>query len=419
MRIALVDANNFYVSCERVFAPRLRDVPVVVLGNNDGIIVSRSPEAKAIGLKMGFPAFKAKDLMRAHRVRALSSNYALYAAMSDRLMAVLAAFSPRIEKYSIDEAFLDLTDIGSETALEQARRIKAVTKQWIGLPVCVGMGPTKTIAKLANHVAKLMPEFDGVCDLTDPEIRRYWFDRIEAGEVWGVGPVAAERLARLDYRSVARLRDMPPRLARKLLTVAGERIVHELNGLACIKVETVSPARQGTAVTRNFGHPIAGFEQMREAVASYATRVAEKLREQNQEAEILSVFMHTNRYSGDPWYGNAKKIKLSAPSADTLMLVRVAVDAARVIWKDGYRYSKAGVIADKLVTAGSGQRSLFEPAKASRDRLMKAMDQVNTQMGRGTLAPLGAGIRPTWKTRFGRRSPDYLTNGQDRPIARS
>lgn len=419
MRIALVDANNFYVSCERVFAPRLRGVPVVVLGNNDGIIVSRSPEAKAIGLKMGFPAFKARALMHQYRVRALSSNYALYAAMSDRLMTVLSAFSPRVQKYSIDEAFLDLSDIDTPTAHDQARRIKVVTRQWIGLPVCVGLGPNKTIAKLANFVAKKIPEFDGVCDLTDPDLRRHWFDRIDVGEVWGIGPAAAEKLIRLGYRSVASLRDMASRQAREILSVTGERIVRELNGIVCSPIETVPPARKGTAVTRNFGHPIVEFEQMHEAVEAYATRVAEKLREHRQEAEIITIFMHTNRFNGDQWYGNSKKVKLSTPSSDTLLLVRAAVDAARHIWKDGYRYSKAGVIADKLVDAGSGQRPLFDPAKDSRTKLMRALDQVNTRMGRGTVALLGAGIKTTWKTRFGRRSSDYLTSWKDLPIAKS
>ncbi len=419
MRIALVDANNFYVSCERVFAPRLRDVPVVVLGNNDGIIVARSPEAKAIGLKMGFPAFKARDLMRQHHVRALSSNYALYAAMSDRLMTVLTTFSSRVEKYSIDEAFLDLSDIDASTAHDQARQIKAVTRQWIGLPVCVGMGPNKTIAKLANFVAKKAQEFEGVCDLGDPDIRRHWFDQIQVSEVWGIGPAAAEKLIRLGYRSVASLRDMAPRQAREILSVTGERIVRELNGIVCSPIETAPPARKGTAVTRNFRHPIESFDEMHEAIAAYATRVAEKLREQRQEAETISVFMHTNRFNNDPWYGNSKKFKLPAPSSDTLLLVRAALDAARHIWKDGYRYSKAGVIADDLVKEGSGQQSLFDPAKAPRTKLMRAIDQVNARMGRGTVALLGAGVAPRWKTSFERQSPNYLTSWKDLPIARS
>lgn len=419
MRVALVDANDFYISCERVFDPKLRGAPAIVLGNNDGIIVSRSPEAKALGLKMGFPAFKARDLIRQHGVRALSSNYTLYSAMSDRLMAVLTAFGPKVEKYSIDEAFIDLSGLTQDAAIDQGHKIRAMVQQWIGLPVCIGIGTTKTIAKLANHVAKIIPELNGICDLTEPNYRQKCFEVIGLDEVWGIGPAAAEKLVRLGFRSVESLRRMDPRHARNVITVGGERIIHELNGITCLPVTTSPPARKGAAVTRNFGHPIYEFEQMREAVAAYTTRLAEKLREDKQATQVLTIFMHTNRYTEDPWRGASKKVRLQEPTADTIQLVQLATEAARQIWKDGYRYSKAGVLADDLVPFGKGQRSLFEPEKLSRAPLMAALDRVNAKMGRGTLKPLGAGVRPTWTTRFGKRSPGYLTRWDELPLVQS
>jgi len=419
MRVAHVDANDFYVSCERVFDPKLRGVPTVILGNNDGIIVSRSPEAKALGLKMGFPAFMARDLIRQHGVRALSSNYPLYSAMSDRLMAVLAAFSPRVERYSVDEAFVDLSGMTQDAAVEQGRRIRAMVQQWIGLHVCVGIGETKTLSKLANHVAKIIPELDGVCDLTNAGYRQKCFEVLGLDTIWGVGPAAVAKLVRLGYRSVESFRCMDPRLARRVMTVAGERIIHELNGIVCIPIQTSPALRKGTAVTRNFGHPIIEFGQMREAVATYASRVAKKLREHRQAAQALTVFMHTNRYSDDKWYGNSRKIRLQEPTADTLQIVSLATEAAQKLWKSGFRYSKAGVLADDLVAVGTGQLSLLESAKPSRLPLMAALDKVNAKMGRGTLQPLSTGIRPTWKTRFGKLSPSYLTRWSELPLVRS
>jgi DNA polymerase V len=420
MPVALVDGNNFYVSCERVFDPKLEGVPVVVCGNNDGIIVARSNEAKALGIRMGEPAFKIRPLLQQHGVRVLSSNYALYADMSHRMSDVLASFSPRTEVYSIDESFVDFDGFGHVDLIEYGQRIRATVRQQVGIPVCVGIGPTKTLAKFANHVAKKNASLKSVCDLTEEAVRNRFMSSIAVDEVWGIGPAAAGKLIARGVRTVADLQRMDPRQARELLTVTGERIVRELNAIPCLSVETVTPARKGTACTRNFSHPITTFDQMREAVAAFAARVAEKLRAQGQAAGHLTVFLHTNRFNGDTPYANSIGAHLLEPSADTFELVSVAVRGAKKIWRDGYRYSKAGVISDGLVPAGTGQRSLLRSSiDPKRVKLMAAVDAINDRMGRGSVKIAGAGIRPSWQTKFTNRTPAYTTQWTDLPVVRA
>lgn len=420
MLFALVDGNNFYVSCERVFDPRLEGVPVVVMGNNDGIIVSRSNEAKALGIPMGSPAFKIRDLMQRHQVRAFSSNYALYADMSQRMVEVLSSFAPRIEVYSIDESFLCFDGMGHYDLLAYGQEIRNTIKQWTGIPVCVGIGPSKTLAKLANHCAKKMPEFDGVCDVNDPQLRERFFPSLPIEEVWGIGPAATAKLNRLGIMSVADLCAIDPRNARDVLTVAGERIVRELQGIACLGLEDAPPARKGIASTRSFSHPITEFAQMREAVASYATRVAEKLREQSLVAQHISVFMHTNRFNNDPSYANSLGFYLPEATADTFELIHHALWAAKRIWRDGFRYSKAGIITNGLVSIGHSPRSLFSRFNAKRSAsLMEAIDEINAEMGSGTIYPAAMGIQASWRVKFGQRSPSWTTKWDDLPRVRA
>jgi DNA polymerase V len=418
MRIALVDGNNFYVSCERVFNPSLEGVPVVVMGNNDGIIVSRSNEAKALGIPMGAPAFKLRELMRRHNVRAFSSNYALYADMSQRMVETLSTFTPEIEVYSIDESFLNFDGMDHLDLNAYGQEIRGTVKQWTGLPVCVGIGPTKTLAKLANHCAKKLPEFNGVCDLGDASLRDCILPRIAVKEVWGIGPAATGKLANLGVFSVHDLRAMAPRLAREVLTVVGERILLELNGVACLSLEQVPPARKGIASTRSFNRPVTDFSEMREAMASYATRAAEKLREQGQVAQHLSVFMHTNRFNGDPSYANSLGFHLPEATADTFGLIHHATWAAKRIWRDGYRYSKAGIMLNGLVPVTRAPRTLFSTLRLDKSaRLMKALDSINDRMGSGTLSPAGMGVEPAWRVKFDQRSPSWTTNWREVPLA--
>ena len=421
---ALVDGNNFYVSCERVFAPHLEGWPVVVLSNNDGCFVSRSAEAKALGIPMGAPLFEWQKLIERERVAVFSSNYRLYADMSARVAEVLAQFAP-LEIYSIDESFLDLAGIEPAERLQLGHEMRRRVWRWTGIPTCVGIGPTKTLAKLANHAAKKRPECAGVCDLSDKALRQHVMAGVQVGEVWGIGAKSAAKLQALGVKTVAQLAALDPRQARSLLTVVGERIVHELNGRPCLQIEELTPARQATAVTRSFAAPVIGLDALCEAMASFATRAAEKLREQNQQAGQLQVFFHSSpfraREGKEPWFSRAASYTFATPTSDTLQLVSAAVQVARRGFQPGCRLTKAGVMALDLVPAGSGMRDLFEESAATRPRLMATIDAINKRQGRDAIRTAAAGIQKAGTNRFGaewrmrqaRLSPYYTTRLSD------
>lgn len=420
--LALVDANNFYCSCERVFNPRLEGVPVGVLSNNDGCFVARSNELKALGVKMGQPLFEVRDLVRRHGVQVLSSNYELYGDMSRRVMDCLATFVPALEVYSIDESFLDLTGLDHVDLVVLGREIRDTVKRWTGIPVCVGIGgPTKTLAKLANHCAKkAILDTSGVADLRDAEAREHVMRTVAVSEVWGVGRKSAEKLGMLGVKTVADLRDLDPRLARQALTVVGERIVHELRGVSCIPLELVPPQRKGMAVTRTFGRPVTEWDDMREVVSSYASRAAEKLRGQGLAAEALQVFIQTSAFrKADPQYGNTATVSFSPATCDTFTLAPAALQAARRIWRSGFRYSKAGIILHGLTPVDRVQSDLLAaPEGARRRRLMDALDTINARFGRGALFSAATGTERDWSMRRDRRSPCYTTDLDDLPVVR-
>lgn len=412
---ALVDCNNFYVSCERVFQPKLEGVPVLVLSNNDGCAIARSAEVKALGVKMGEPYFKLRPLIREHRIQIRSSNYALYGDMSARVDSVLADFAATIENYSIDESFLDLTSMPGDL-VAYGREVRATVKRWTGIPTCVGIGPTKTLAKLANAIAKDRPDMAGVCDLRLPEARAALLPTMSAGKVWGIGPAYVERLRAMGIATAADLAAMEPPLARELLTVVGQRTVLELRGVACISLELEPPPKKVTAVTRSFGKAVTTLAEMREAVSFYATRAGEKLRRAGQAAGHMSVFMHTNRFNDDPRRSASGAVRFAEPTNDTTALVAGALRVAKAIWRDGFRYSKAGVILTDLTAAGRGQAALFTEDR--RDpRLMLAMDRINQKMGRGTLFPAAAGTHRKWFLKAEHHSPRYTTRWEDLPRA--
>ena len=304
--IALCDCNSFYVSAERVMDLSLRGVPAIVASNNDGNAVARSAEAKALGIKMGDPIFKIRDLIKAHGVAVRSSNYTLYADIQRRVLAATEPFARDIEIYSIDENFLDLTGFEHLDLVDHCQKLRAQILQWTTIPTCVGLGPTKTLAKLGNAAAKKNPIFDGVADLRDEYIRRYVMDRFDAADVWGVGGATTRKLSDLGIRTAGQLRDMPLRQARGLGTVVLERLVAELNGVQADAVELVAPDRKGMAVTRSFGTPIADLEQLMGAISQFAMRAGEKLRQHGLVAGRMAVFFHTNRHKPDrPQYGAA------------------------------------------------------------------------------------------------------------------
>jgi DNA polymerase V len=416
---ALVDCNNFYVSCERVFQPQLEGVPVIVLSNNDGCAIARSAEVKALGVKMGEPYFKLKPLIRQHRIQIRSSNYALYGDMSARVDSVLADFAPTLENYSIDESFLDLT--GMQGDLEAyGREIRARVKRWTGIPTCVGIGPTKTLAKLANAIAKDHPDMAGVCDLQSPEARAKLLPSMKTAKVWGIGPAYVERLRLIGIETAADLAALEPTVARDMLTVMGQRTVLELRGLACIPLELEPPPKKVTAVTRSFGRPVTTLIEMREAVSFYATRAGEKLRRAGQAAGHMSVFMHTNRFNDDPRRSASGAVSFPEATNDTSELVARALRIAETIWRDGFRYSKAGIICNELTAACAGQQSLFAGTTRPRDpRLMRAMDGLNQKMGRGTVYPAAAGIVRRWSLKAQYHSPKFTTRWTELPVARA
>jgi DNA polymerase V len=410
--LALIDMNNFYVSCERVFRPDLEGRAVIVLSNNDGCAIARSQEAKDLGIKMGDPWFKIRDAYRRAGGVGLSSNYALYGDMSARIGDVLAQFSPDIETYSIDESFVSLDAVTPQSRLQVAQDMAATVRRWVGIPCCVGMGPTKTLAKLANFTAKKrLLDKTGIADFMDEDRRARAMAIIPVGEIWGVGRASASKLNALGVETAADLLLLDRRLARNTLTVVGERIIAELAGQSCADLELEAPPQKGCAVTRSFGRPISEWAEMEEALAFYAARAGEKLRRQDRAASVMQVFMHTNRFNGDTPYSNAATGRLPEATADSRDLIKMALALGRRVWRTGYRFAKAGVVLDDLVDANTVQRSfLVDPARRAQSApLMAAIDEINSRMGAGTLILASTGIRRTWKMQASMRTPRYTT----------
>ena len=417
---ALVDCNNFYASCERVFDPKLEGKPVVVLSNNDGCVVARSDEAKAMGIGMGVPEFQIRRLLRAHDVQVFSSNYALYGDMSRRVMDTLAQFTPNLEVYSIDEAFLSLSGFASRNLTEYGRMIRATVKRWTGIPVSVGIGETKTLAKIAGRVAKRSKEAAGVCDLTAGRDRDALLAGTAVADVWGVGPASARLLTRYGITTALALRDADERWIGRQMGVVGRRLVVELRGIACLALEDCPPPKQGITVSRSFGRPVTSLADMREAVAFYTGRAAEKLRAERLAVNVVTVFLMTNPFKDEPQYSNAATVTLPVATDSTAVLLRYALPGVERIFREGYRYKKAGVMLTALVPANQVQGNLFDRQDRERSsRLMRALDRLNDHMGAGTLRYAAEGFTKRWRARFERRSPAYTTNWRDLPVVRA
>jgi DNA polymerase V len=424
--IALIDGNSFYCSCERVFDPKLARVPVIVLSNNDGCAIARTAEAKALGIKMGDPWFKIRQQCQREGVRVFSSNYTLYGDMSARTNAVYRDFSPAVEIYSIDESFLDLSDVRDRDRVALARDLRSTVRAWTGIPTCVGIGPTKTLAKLANHIAKTIPDLDGVCDLTDPVAYDHWLCRISVAEVWGIGRASLAKLIGLGVDTVADLRDLDPRPVRKALTVVGERIIYELRGLACLPLELMPAQRKGCAVTRSFSRRITERETLEQAVATHATRLGEKLRRGGLGTTHVSIFYHTSEHDrGDPMRSISTTVTLPEATNDTLALIKAAQAGVARTWREApgdrpWRYSKAGVVTTDLKLLEDAPRALIGQLDRERSApLMAAMDACNARFGRGSVVPARAGPteKRTWSTKFDMRSPRYTTQVTELPTA--
>lgn len=420
--LILVDANNFYVSAERVMDLALRDKPCLIASNNDGCAIARSNEVKALGIKMGDPLHKIQDRIKAHGIQVRSSNYTLYADMQQRILAALDLFVDRVEIYSIDEAFGDLTGFEHLDLVDHCQKLRAQILQWTTIPTCVGLGPTKTLAKLGNAAAKKNPIFDGVADLRDDYIRRYVMDRFDVADVWGVGGATARKLRDLGIRTAGQLRDMPLRQARGLGTVVLERLVTELNGVQADAVEVVPPDRKGMAVTRSFGTPIADLEQLMGAVSQFAMRAGEKLRQHGLVAGRMAVFFHTNRHKPDrPQYGASRGGALHPMTADSFELISLARRLVERAYCRGFEFTKAGIMLEQLVAADARPRTLFEDQdqSAQRERLMAAIDDINGKFGRMTVVPGSQGFKRPWKMRADMKSPAWTTRICDLPVVKA
>jgi len=420
--IALIDVNNFYVSCERSFNPALKSNPVIVLSNNDGCVISRSNEAKALGIKMGEPWFKCQDLVNKHKIKGLSSNYALYADMSNRVMTILSDFSPHQEVYSIDECFLDLTGFEKKNLVEYGQQMRSRILKWTGLPVCVGIGASKTLAKLANHLAKKQTQFNGVCNLNKfPEdaLNRL-FSELDVGEVWGVGRKLAIKLKALGIHTVMDLKQANSEYLRQQFSVVMEKTVRELNGTVCIELEEIVPPRKQILSSRSFGHPVRDFNSLAESISLYMSRAAEKLRSQHALANIVQVYIRTSPFKLDEaQYGNGMTISLPAPTDDTRQLVKVALWALKRLYKPNFNYAKAGVCLSDIIPRASAQFDLFasEQSDSRSTSLMSAMDCINAKMGRESIKLASEGFARPWKMKQGNKSPNYTTHWDQIPIA--
>jgi len=414
---ALVDCNNFYASCERVFNPKLNGQPIVVLSNNDGCVVARSNEAKALGIGMGVPEFQIRPLLRAHHVQVFSSNYTLYGDMSQRVMETLEPFSPDLEVYSIDEAFLSLVDFEHRGLTEHGRLIRRTVKQWTGIPVSVGIAETKALAKIANRVAKRRPDTGGVFDLLACSDRDAVLGRIAVEDVWGIGPNHARLLKQHGIATAFQLRGADDQWIRKCLGIVGLRLVLELRGVSCLDLEQCPASKQSLTCSRAFGILIHTLTDMEEAVSVYTSRVAEKLRRERLAARVLTVSLTTNEFKEGPQYSNTLTLKLPVVTDSTSELIGSALQGIRAIYRDGYLYKKAGVMLMGLVPASQIQADLFDNRDRGRSkRLMSALDAVNDRWGAGTLHYASSGITKAWKTQFHRRSPGYTTRWDELPI---
>ena len=417
---ALVDCNNFYVSCERVFNPSLKGKPVVVLSNNDGCAVSRSTEAKK-WIPMGAPIHKhAKDVLL-HNIKCLSSNYTLYSDMSSRIMNTLSRFTPEIEFYSIDEAFLSLTGFENRDLNKYGKLIRETVMQWTGIPVSIGIGPTKTLAKVANGVVKRTPELGGVFSIYKHPKTDQILDRIDVFDIWGIGRQYTKLLRGYGINTALDLKNTSDTFVRKHMTVVGLRTIWELRGTPCINLEDIPEPKKEIVRSRSFGHDVDNLHDLREAISMHTSRAAEKLRDQNSIAGFLSVFLKTNRFKDVPQYSNSLGCYLHEPTSFTGDLINHALAILDKVYKENYKYKKAGVMLAEIAPETQSQLNLFKPNHNLKEqiRLMKAFDRINNSWGRDTIKYASSGIKRSWSMKRTSLSRRYTTNWDELPIVKA
>jgi len=418
---ALVDCNNFYASCERVFQPNLENRPVVVLSNNDGCVVARSQEAKDLGIGMGEPLFKCRERIRRHRIAVRSSNYALYEDMSRRVVETIMQFTPDVEIYSIDEVFLDLDPLAGRDLEALCRTARKMVRQWTGIPVSIGIGPTRTLAKLANRIAKREPDARGVFHFPiDAATRDRLLQTVEIEDVWGIGRRWSKRLRKLGIRTALDMSRTPPDEVRRNFNIVAMHTALELRGTSCLAFEPEAPLRRTLVRSRSFGRMVEDRDELVEAIASHAIRAAEKLRQEEARAGRLSVFIHTNRFREDlAQHGGSGSCELLPATSATPVILARALEIGRALWRPGHRYKKAGVMLSEIIS-GPVQEGLFDGRDAERDdRLMKTMDRINLKMGSGTLRPGASPFRRgRWAMNQNHRSPRFTTRWDELPRTR-
>ena len=417
--IALIDCNSFYASCERIFNPKLLGKPIVVLSNNDGCIITRSAEAKALGIKMGEPYFKAKKIIEKNNVKVFSSNYSLYGDISQRVMEILLGFSPEVEIYSIDEAFLNFKGFKNNELLTYCKHIRQTIKQWVGIPVSIGVGSTKTLSKIANHLAKKEADYEGICILKGDEKIEEALNRIEIGDVWGIGRRLSKFLRNYEVRTAKQFAFLDRRWIRKNMGVVGEKIQLELRGVSCLDLELLPSSKKSCCVSRSFSRPIEKIEELQESIANYGSRVAEKIREEGLIAQSMSIFVLTNHFNKkEKQYSSSIKLQLDYPTSDSKLIVKRAVEGIKRIYKEGYRYKKAGIILYELQSSSS-VRGLLDYDRSRSDSLMRSLDEINYRYGSSTLRLAAEGIRRSWHMRREKVSPCYTTSFDQLMIVKS
>ena len=423
--IGLIDCNNFYVSCERAFQPRLEGVPVGVLSNNDGCVIARSNELKALDVAMGTPAFELQPLLRQRRIVLLSSNYELYGDMSSRVQQVLEEFSAGVEPYSIDEMFVRFDGFAPEQMHRHAQELFTKVRRFTHIPVSVGIAPTRTLAKLANRAAKKLPGYGGVCVLrTGSETYETLLRQVQLGDVWGVGRRLVERLALMGVHSAWDLALADPKQIRQRFSVTLERTCLELKGIPCIEMNDPGEARQRIMTSRSFGRMSDSREEIHQAIRQFAQRSAEKLRRQDSLARAVYVFLKTNRHRPDlPQYSPSAVVELPCPTDDSRDILLAASQAFAAIYRPRYRFMKAGVMLVDLVDANRAQLSLLDTpeSQAQRersDRLMATLDALNHRMGRGTVTFGRASPKAAWQLRCANRTPRWTTRWDELPRLR-
>ncbi|MHC4212110.1 MAG: Y-family DNA polymerase [Planctomycetota bacterium] len=412
---ALVDCNNFYVSCERLFNPRLQGKPVVVLSNNDGCVVSRSNEAKALKIPMGIAAFKVRDIFEKNNVEVFSSNYSLYADMSSRVMRTLSTFTPAIEVYSIDEAFLNLHGF-SGPLTDYGRKIQATVKQWTGIPVSVGIAHTKTLAKIATRIAKKDPRTSGVFYMNDSRNHNDLLAPIAVEDVWGIGHRNARKLKRAAIKTALSLKDADIDWIMSKFGINGARTVSELRGTCCYHLEQNPPTRKSVAASRSFGSPVQSADALAEAAASFVARAAEKLRKEKLVANTLTVFARTSFFDKQKRYANSQTIALPVPTSFTPELIRHATQAAKLLYRDNCSFKKAGIVLGGLEECSKMQLPLFDEIDRQKaNRLMQAVDMIKSTFPDANLRWAAEGLNQPWMNHFKKRSKRFTTEWNELP----